>query len=350
MASTLPRPEAGFRTAAPESGQRQTLNLACVQVRVRAEDFAQEEVLSARIDDWMRRIRERVGPMGRLLVAFPEDIGTFTAFFGHGDLLRAATGMEDAVRGLIRRRRLEVLTRRLRCRVGWVRALTLARSREVEAAYRRLFSQAARRWRAFVVAGSAVLAAPDRPCCTYNVSYVFGPNGELLGWQPKTHLTPIEGPDGLDITPAPVSALQVIPTAIGTLGMAICLDAFQEAVIQRLVDAGADVLVQPSANPGPWTPEQQLDWKRSSWQAVRRWPALRYALNPMMVGEILGLVFEGQSSICAGDPALWEPGGYLDLGQEEGGFVRVARTKDQEELLVASVPAPVLARSQTSPS
>ncbi|WP_324667838.1 nitrilase-related carbon-nitrogen hydrolase [Geochorda subterranea] len=132
-------------------------------------------------------------------------------------------------------------------------------------------------------------------------------------------------------------------TPVGRLGVAICLDAFQEPVVERLVSAGADILVQPSANPGPWTPEQQLDWRRSAWTAVRRWPQLRWGLNPMMVGELLGLRFEGQSSIVSARRELWRPGGYEALRDEEGGFVAVAPSATQEAVLVATVPlqAPV---------
>ena len=311
--------------------------LACVQVRLRAEDYQSEDHLARRLEGWLGAIRRRTGETAPLLVAFPEDLGTFAVFFGHGDLLHRCASLKEAVVELIRRHRLATLARRLSCRASWGRALALVLSPQVEAAYRRLFSWAARRFRAFVVAGSAVLASRRSRCATHNVSYVFGPNGELLGWQPKTHLTPIEGPGQLDIAPAPLSELRVIPTAIGKLGVAICLDAFQEEVLRRLVEGGADLLVQPSANPAPWTPEQQADWKRSSWAAARRWPQLRYALNPMLVGELLGLGFEGQSSICTALPQLWTEGHYLDLPCD-GGFLQVAATRDQEEILVARVP------------
>ena len=315
------------------------LHLACVQQELRADDYASEEAFYRRVEAWMSTIRRRVGQDDPLLVAFPEDIGTFMVFFGHGDILRGARTLPEAIAALIRRHRLEVILRRLRCRAGWVRALALTLGPAVRQAYRRIFSEAARRYRAFVVAGSAVLPAPYRPCVTANVAYVFGPNGELLGWQPKTHLTPIEGPGELDIAPAPLDELRVIPTRIGRLGVAICLDAFQEPVLERLVAAGADILVQPSANPGPWTPEQQLDWKRSAWTAVRRWPQLRWGLNPMMVGELLGLRFEGQSSIVTARRELWRPGGYEALGDEDGGFIAVAPSATHEAVLVATVPA-----------
>ncbi|MEW6045902.1 MAG: nitrilase-related carbon-nitrogen hydrolase [Bacillota bacterium] len=325
------------------------IHLACVQAELRAEDYVSEAAFAARVDGWMASIRRKVGQSGPLLVAFPEDIGTFMVFFGHGDILHGAGTLAEAIGALIRRHRGATMLQRIRCRCGWVRALSLVLGDAVESSYRRVFSDVARRYRAFVVAGSAVLPAPDRPRTTFNISFVFGSNGEFLGWQPKTHLTPIEGPQQLDITPAPLEQLRVVPTAIGNLGVAICLDAFQDPVVDRLVAGGADVLVQPSANPGPWTPEQQADWKRSSWRAVRQWPQLRYALNPMMVGQLLGLRFEGQSSIASSLPELCKPGSYEAL-EDEGGFVTIAPSATTEAVLVASVPSTRMAGLQAGPA
>lgn len=319
-------------------GREGTLFLACIQAELRAEDYRSEQAFAARLDGWMRAVRRRTGPGGPLLVAFPEDIGTFAIFFGHGDILARASSLGEAIESLIRRQRAAVAWARVRHRCGWVRALALVMGPALRERYRRLFSDAARRYRAFVVAGSAVLPCEERAGATSNVSYVFGANGELLGRQPKTHLTPIEGPDQLDIVPAPLEAIRPIPTAIGSLGVAVCLDGFQDAVVGRLVSGGADILVQPSANPAPWTPEQQEDWLRSSWRAVRQWPQLRYALNPMMVGELLGLRFEGQSSIASAWPEVWRPGAYAAL-DDRGGFVQVAPSASAEAVLVADVPS-----------
>ncbi len=44
--------------------------------------------------------------------------------------------------------------------------------------------------------------------------------------------------------------------------MAMCFDAFQEPVIQRLKEMDVDIFLQPSANPGPWNDWQQEDWLR----------------------------------------------------------------------------------------
>jgi hypothetical protein len=69
---------------------------------------------------------------------------------------------------------------------------------------------------------------------------------------------------------------------------------------------GVDTLIQAEANPGPWAANggggywQPLEWMGSAWRAVAD-PTVRfrYAVNPMMVGNLLDLDFDGQSAILA---------------------------------------------------
>jgi len=68
---------------------------------------------------------------------------------------------------------------------------------------------------------------------------------------------------------------------------------------------GVDVMVQADAN-GPWAVPvasgawQPLEWMGSTWRAVAD-PTVRFRYNvtPMMVGNLLDLMFDGQSSITA---------------------------------------------------
>ena len=72
---------------------------------------------------------------------------------------------------------------------------------------------------------------------------------------------------------------------------------------------GVDVMIQADANPGPWAAPtdpahggtgawQPLEWMSSSWRAVAD-PTVGFAYNvtPMMTGNLLDLMFDGQSSI-----------------------------------------------------
>jgi hypothetical protein len=67
---------------------------------------------------------------------------------------------------------------------------------------------------------------------------------------------------------------------------------------------GVDTVIQAEANPGRWAGNggandwQPLDWMGSAWRVVAD-PTVRfrYAVNPMMVGNLLDLDFDGQSAI-----------------------------------------------------
>jgi hypothetical protein len=69
---------------------------------------------------------------------------------------------------------------------------------------------------------------------------------------------------------------------------------------------GVDTLIQAEANPGRWAANggggywQPLEWMSSAWRAVAD-PTVRfrYAVNPMLVGNLLDLGFDGQSAILA---------------------------------------------------
>ena len=74
---------------------------------------------------------------------------------------------------------------------------------------------------------------------------------------------------------------------------------------------GVDVMIQADANPGPWAAYtdpaqggtgawQPLEWMGSTWRAVAD-PTVSFAYNvtPMMTGNLLDLMFDGQSSITA---------------------------------------------------
>jgi hypothetical protein len=66
---------------------------------------------------------------------------------------------------------------------------------------------------------------------------------------------------------------------------------------------GANVVIQDEANPGAWatgtdTVWQPLDWMGSTWRAVAdRTVHFTYAVDPMLVGNLGDLIFDGQSAI-----------------------------------------------------
>ena len=183
--------------------------------------------------------------------------------------------------------------------------------------------------------GTAYVATTPR---VTNTAYVWGPNDihpdapegmrNLLSRTEKVPLTDTES-TLLALDPGPstgaagLANAQPVTIAGWRLGVGISLPAFvygypfgrRPAGFAPCADTsttwmacldhlGADVLLQPDANPGRWTgpasqdPWQPLEWMSSAWRAVAD-PTVhfRYAVNPMMVGNLADLPFDGQSAI-----------------------------------------------------
>ena len=107
--------------------------------------------------------------------------------------------------------------------------------------------------------------------------------------------------------------------------------------------AGAEIIVQPSANFAPWTrrwPPDETYSEGEAWlsfglrRGVRGRQHIRYGVNPMLVGGLLDLRAEGRSSVVA-NPRFRdaETEGY-------GGIVMMARSYDQEEIIRTTVTLP----------
>jgi hypothetical protein len=172
----------------------------------------------------------------------------------------------------------------------------------------------------------------------YNTTFLWGPRDvhphapdgsrNLLFRNEKVPLTSIES-TLLDLDPGPSTGRAALRNAAGyvvaghRLGFATSLPAFtygypfgkRPAHFRPCADLaltympcmshlGVDTVIQAEANPGRWAGNggaadwQPLDWMSSAWRAVAD-PTVRfrYAVNPMMVGNLLDLDFDGQSAI-----------------------------------------------------
>jgi predicted amidohydrolase len=245
------------------------------------------------------------------LVAFPEDIGLGLILTGDYDSVADAGTLREAGAKLVTRHAGEVATGVMRHRMPVNRALlSILSQRHVERMYRTVFSAAARDYGVFLCAGSAPLHYGIAGNEVRNVSYFFGPDGVLIGAQSKTCLMEIEADGGLSLSAGRIKDLQVFRLPFAAVGVAICLDAFQPEVVKWLVSHGADVLVQPSFNPGPWTADQAAEWETGLFRAVQAHPEIRAGINPMMAGRLFDVQGEGRSSIVAPIAETPDSSGY----------------------------------------
>lgn len=291
-------------------GKPDTIAIACVQAHVTVNNFVSEQSFRELVERLMERAVASMPEGVPRLVVFPEDFASGLIFMDSGETLDGATGLRGAVAALVRKHFTGVMGKRMRHRVGWVRALALYKAQDIVHAYRRVFADVARRHDAYVLGGTVLVpdieftidgGAEPQGGDVFNVAYLFGPDGAIIGGQRKAFLIDLEGSEALDLCAGAVDDLVVYDTALGRIGIAICFDAFQEPVVEHLAALGVDILLQPSANPEPWTEAQQLDWLNGTWKAVVERGMAVYGINPMLVGRLLDIVFEGQSSIIARD-------------------------------------------------
>jgi predicted amidohydrolase len=319
------------------------VNVAAVQFKWRIEDYRNRTTLQSRINSIMESIRARVDADIPLLAVFPEYIGTPVLLFDSYSTIKDKAVFADAVQGLIMANLPSVLRYKLRYGVSFVRALLLSKSIAMENDYVSIFSPAAKKYNAYIVAGSITL--PDFKTrrnkrhidgsSVYNMSYFFGPDGSLIGSQKKIHLLDFECKSGFDLSKGDLENLKAFDTPFGSVGIAICLDAFKEDVCDFLSQSGADILIQPSANSAEWSEWQQGDWLNGCHLAVYDRKKFRYGINPMMNGDILDLSFEGQSSIVTSEDTSSE----ANFNQLEPikGFIKIAEHHNTEEILITTL-------------
>ncbi len=287
-------------------------HLPARQIRVASVQMRLELTGSAgRYVEKIYRLSREAVERGAQLIVFPEYSGIPLVGFLPGiEKMGAGTSMREALDTMVG---------------GDVKVAEIFRALApaVRRIYETTFAELSRRFGVYIIAGSAVL--PDETGEVRNLGYFFGPDGLLIGRQPKVHLMPEEAAWGLSVG----ESFQVFDTLLGRIALPVCMDATYFETFRMVALAGAEIVVVPSANPEPY----------NLWMALRGiWPRVQESqvigIGSSMVGEFMGLSFTGRSSILA----------PLELTSDGTGIVAQAASFDQEEVVVADVDLGALAR------
>jgi predicted amidohydrolase len=219
------------------------------------------------------------------------------------------------------------------------------------------FREAARRLNAYLCPGSSLLPPFDwesrrglhlRGPEVHNISCLISPRGSVLGWTRKIHLLRAER--RLGARPGSMSELTPYHTEIGCIGILLCLDGFHEAAVQHLDRQGCRIVIQPSANPLPWTEPprrgmtvtQEEQWLGEGLgQLIQGRENISLALNPMSVSSVLGRTEQGRSSVFV-NPAkgleVSSPSRLPEGYRSYSGLTAIASSCDTEEILSVTIP------------
>jgi len=185
----------------------------------------------------------------------------------------------------------------------------------LKSAYEQVFSQLSAQFRVYLAAGTVIL--PDKEGALYNTAYLFGPEGQVLGTQRQTHLSPMERQWGLSRG----DHLMVFQTEVGRIGLVVGTDVYYPEVSRILCLRGANVLIHPMYT----TAYSQADWMRRLWREVQANQV--FGLESALVGGL----FEQP---CHGKSAIHAP---LNMTTENNGLLAAAETTDSEEVVVAEM-------------
>lgn len=307
-----------------------------VQVKCNIRDYRTFESFEHKTANLFEKIENLIRNDAPNLVVFPEDYGTPLVIASEKIDVEKYKTIEEAMKRTIMKKFPLIFIKSLLLKVSLVRSIFLMNSEEIFRNYVKIFREMSRKYSIYVVAGSIAIPMTEvhddevrlvRDSKIFNTSLVFDPNGKIVGVQRKVHLVDIEGSKGLDISSGDLDSINVIETEFAKIGIAICFDAFHKDVVERLVKNGAEVLIQPSANPGKWTSEQEEDWKKGCWNMIQSYDELKYGINPMMVGSLFDLNFEGVSSIVA----------KVEKTRDRSGYLVKASSPNEEEILYADL-------------
>lgn len=258
--------------------------------------FTSGEAFARQMRDAVRQAAEA----GAELVVFPEDLGT-TLF-----------GILPGFERLARSASMDAALASLGADVSLTDVVELV-GPATQRIYETVLGGLARSYRIHVQGGSILMPRDGR---TFNVAHLFGPDGRVLGRQPKCHLLPLEASWGL----AAGDDLDVLDTPLGKLAQPVCMDATYFETFRILRNKGAEIVCLPTADPDP---------APSPWKSLRGlWPRVQesgvYGIQAAMVGEAMGMVFSGQSAIVAPLELTADGSGYLARAEGRGPAVVVA--------------------------
>lgn len=250
---------------------------------------------------WVADPLARAVAEGAQLVAFPEDVGLALLGLLPGfDRLAQAPSAEAALAEL-----------------GDVAVADVLRflGPAVARIHHTTFATLARAHGVFVHAGSVMLPQGRD---LYNVGFLYGPDGRLVGRHAKVHLLPLEAEWGL----CSGDALEVYDTLLGKIGIPVCMDATYFETFRLLALKGAEIVVVPIANPEPYN-----EWhaRRGTWARVQETPV--YGIVPALVGRLLGFELTGRAAVYA----------PLALTAAGDGVLAQARTWDRAEVVWADL-------------
>lgn len=265
-------------------------NLLGIQPELFPTDYQSPERLHRKLAAYLQTARDQGFLNAKTVVVLPEHIGTWLMVGGEKDELYQATSLKDAMNWLAVSNPLAFIQALVSAQ-GDSRlddAYLRMKAERMAHDYQALFGGLAKEFGITLVAGSIVLPEPSVSDgelkigrgALYNSSLVFGSDGRPIG-QPQRQRHPVfEQRDVLGADRP--TAVQVIDTPAGRLGVLIGSDSWYPLHYRQLNEQGAQLIAVPAFIIG-----------RDTWD--KPWSGYKGLSTPSEVSLKPGEVSEGQA-------------------------------------------------------
>ncbi|WP_214508983.1 carbon-nitrogen hydrolase family protein [Pseudomonas brassicacearum] len=265
-------------------------NLLGIQPELFPTDYQSPERLHRKLAAYLQTARDQGFLNAKTVVVLPEHIGTWLMVGGEKDELYQATSLKEAMNWLAVSNPLAFIQALVSAQ-GDSRlddAYLRMKAERMAHDYQALFGGLAKEFGITLVAGSIVLPEPSVSDgelkigrgALYNSSLVFGSDGRPIG-QPQRQRHPVfEQRDVLGADRP--TAVQVIDTPAGRLGVLIGSDSWYPLHYRQLNDQGAQLIAVPAFIIG-----------RDAWD--KPWSGYKGLSTPSEVSLKPGEVSEGQA-------------------------------------------------------
>lgn len=320
------------------------LRLVAIQAKMSVQDYRTAEDFKAKIFSLCEEAL--VSYSGEAILTFPEVIGLGLLFAKDYQDLSGPKAKTDFIK-MLKRDWLKLVSSSFKYRVA-LKSIYLKNSLAAYKIYRETFAAAAKEFGVLIVAGSMFLPEIDKEPSrgvhikgrqVYNYSYSFLASSKSINRVGKVNLTRLE--QKLLLSNASLSENYPFEVNKQKIAVAICLDAFYDSVIRRYDALGATIIVQPSANfavwDRPWPQDKSLS-EGEAWlkyglrEQIQGRENIVYGINPMLVGELFGMLVQGRSNIVANK-------NYLPNANIEGydGLLAISKNFNKEEFVIYDV-------------
>lgn len=343
-----------FQISSNPLSSQYTRKIIAVQARMENNDYSSEAHFKHKIESYFIALEQKGLRLDSSLVVFPEHIGTWLVAVDEHKWVTGTNKMNMAMALLAYARFPLVLKKYFGSPDGisdpLVYAIFYAKAKKMQLIYRQTFSEMAKKYKVYIVAGSIVLPeaksiidSSSFSKTLYNSSFLFHPDGAC---DPSvTHkVFPINSESGFTSS-GDSELLPVYDLSFGRTSILICADSWSTAVYEHIAEQGTEIILVPSFASGDQSMSQK--WKGFNGQAnspdlnpqdidsiteAEAWT--KYALNSQISSTAAKL---GLNVFLRGQ--LW------DLGSDGNSWIlevktgkRLTSTSGNSEIIVFEMP------------